>query len=79
MINNILIMQLILTFIVKYVIILSIIITIRYTPEHCMVLVGGNDKEAYVADPATGKIMNYDKKLLETRYKELFTQAVVIQ
>ena len=49
-----------------------------YRNEHCMVLLGDDDDKVYTADPTTGRIVTYDKSLFETRYNELFRQAVVI-
>ena len=49
-----------------------------YANEHCMVLVGRNGNTVYTADPTRGNIASYDKTLFEKRYKELFSQAVVI-
>ena len=52
-----------------------------YANEHCMVLVGHDDSAGtvFAADPDQGKIMEYDSQLFETRYKELFSQSVVIR
>lgn len=47
--------------------------------EHCMVLVGYTDDEVYAADPEYGKIMTYSKSLFNKRYKELFSQAVILK
>ena len=49
-----------------------------YASEHCMVLLGQEGDHVYTADPTTGTIETYPKKLMETRYKELFEQAVII-
>lgn len=49
-----------------------------YSNEHCMVLLGQEGNHVYTADPTTGTIETYPKKLMETRYKELFEQAVII-
>ena len=49
-----------------------------YASEHCMVLLGQGENYVYAADPTTGTIETYSKKLIETRYKELFKQAVII-
>lgn len=49
-----------------------------YANEHCMVLVGRIGNTVYTADPTRGNIASYDKDLFEKRYKELFSQAVVI-
>ena len=50
-----------------------------YANEHCMVLLGHDATKVYVADPTHGDIRSYDRELFKTRYKELFSQAVVIQ
>ena len=49
-----------------------------YASEHCMVLLGQGGNYVYAADPTTGTIETYSKNLMETRYKELFEQAVII-
>ena len=49
-----------------------------YASEHCMVLLGQEGDHVYTSDPTTGTIETYPKKLMETRYKELFEQAVII-
>lgn len=50
-----------------------------YANEHCMVLLGHDATKVYVADPTHGDIRSYNRELFKTRYKELFSQAVVIQ
>ena len=51
-----------------------------YTPEHCMLLVGYDTEKntISVADPLEGCIVDYPRNLFETRYAELYKQAVVI-
>lgn len=47
--------------------------------EHCMVLVGYTKDKVYAADPEYGKIKTYSKSLFNKRYKELFSQAVILK
>lgn len=49
------------------------------TPEHCMVLVGYDDKSVSVADPIYGDVRSYDRQLFKSRYATLYKQAVVIK
>lgn len=46
--------------------------------EHCLVLVGYDDRHYYLNDPISGGTVGYDKKIVEARYDELGMQAVVI-
>lgn len=47
--------------------------------EHCMVLVGYDDKCYWFNDPYSGNgVVPYEKKLAEQRYRELGKQAVAI-
>ncbi|MBE6806477.1 MAG: hypothetical protein E7527_00465 [Ruminococcaceae bacterium] len=46
--------------------------------EHCMVLVGYDRNYYYFNDPYTGTAKRYAKWLVERRYKEMGTQAIVI-
>ncbi len=50
-----------------------------YTPEHCMVLVGYEDKMVWVADPVYGDVRSYDREIFKSRYEVLYRQAVVIE
>lgn len=47
--------------------------------EHCMVLIGYNDKEYLFNDSVAGKVVRHDKTLAETRFKEIGNQAVVVR
>lgn len=50
--------------------------------EHCVVLIGFNDKDYFVNDPlqALGKVKGaYEKNLLEERFREQGSQAVVVR
>lgn len=48
--------------------------------EHSVVLCGYDDEGYYIMDPLKdGKIVRYEKTLVETRYEELGKQAVVIE
>ena len=46
--------------------------------EHCLVLVGYDDRHYYLNDPISGGTVGYDKTIVEMRYKELGMQAVYI-
>lgn len=47
--------------------------------EHCMVLIG-YDKDNYIfCDSVAGKVVSHDKSLAETRFKEIGSQAIVVQ
>lgn len=46
--------------------------------EHCLVLVDYDDNYYYFNDPLRGKRVAYSKSLVNTRYKELNSQAVYI-
>ena len=47
--------------------------------EHCMLMVGYDDLYYYMNDPYRGKVVAYPKQKTEIRYKELGSQAVVIE
>lgn len=48
--------------------------------EHCMLLVGYDDKYYYFNDPlGDGKVSKYEKSLVEQRYKEIGSYSVVIE
>lgn len=48
--------------------------------EHCMLLVGYDDKYYYFNDPlGDGKVSKYEKSLVEQRYKEIGSYSVVIK
>lgn len=47
--------------------------------EHCMVLIGYDEKDYLMADSVAGKVSHYEKKLAEQRFKELGSQAIVAQ
>lgn len=46
--------------------------------EHCLVLIGYDDRHYYLNDPISGGTVGYDKTIVEMRYKELGMQAVYI-
>ncbi len=46
--------------------------------EHCVVLVGFNDKYYFFNDPATGGILAYEKDISQQRFKDLGMQALRI-
>lgn len=47
--------------------------------EHCMLLVGYDERNYYMNDPYRGELVAYPKQKTETRYKELGSQAIVIE
>lgn len=47
--------------------------------EHCMVLIGYNEKEYIFCDSVAGKQVSHDKALAETRFTEIGNQAVVVK
>lgn len=47
--------------------------------EHCMVLIGYTDTEYIFNDSVAGKVVRHNKKLAETRFKEIGSQAVVVK
>ena len=46
--------------------------------EHCLVLVGYDEKYCYFNDPLSGELTKYKRTLSEKRYNEMGKQAVVI-
>jgi len=46
--------------------------------EHCLVLVGYDEKYYYFNDPLTEKAVKYEKSVTEKRYKEMGMQAVAV-
>ena len=46
--------------------------------EHCLVLVGYDDRHYYLNDPISGGTVGYSKEIVEKRYEELGKQAVCI-
>lgn len=46
--------------------------------EHCLVLVGANSSCYFFNDPQTGRLMEWEKTLVEQRYAELGMQAVAV-
>ena len=50
-----------------------------YSPEHCMVLIGYDDRQVTVADPLKGATATFDRELFKARYNDLFQQAIVIE
>lgn len=46
--------------------------------EHCLVLVGYDEKNYIFNDPQSGSTVSYPKELADKRYEELGTQAVYI-
>lgn len=47
--------------------------------EHCLVLVGFDEKNYYFADSAAGKLASYDKATTEKRYEQIGKQAIVLK
>lgn len=47
--------------------------------EHCLVLVGADDKYYYFNDPDhEGEVVGYEKTLVEQRYQQLGRQAIIV-
>ena len=46
--------------------------------EHCLVLIGYDSSNYYIADPLNDGITSYERSLVETRYNQMGKQAVVI-
>ncbi len=46
--------------------------------EHCYVLVGYDERHYFLADPQSGSIIGYEKKLVDKRFEELGSQALYI-
>lgn len=47
--------------------------------EHCLVLVGYNEKSYFFCDPQKGSIVSYNKAISEKRFIELGSQAVFVK
>lgn len=47
--------------------------------EHCMVLIGFDEKNYYFCDSVAGKIASYDRKTAEERYSQIGKQAIVVK
>lgn len=50
-----------------------------YAHEHCLVLVGYDEKEYYFCDSAAGAVSHFDKALVEERYEQLGLQCIVVK
>lgn len=50
-----------------------------YAHEHCLVLVGYNEKEYFFCDSAAGKVSHFDKKLVAKRYEQMGSQCIVVK
>ena len=50
-----------------------------YAHEHCLVLVGFDDKEYYFCDSAAGAVSHFSKELVEKRYEQLGSQCIVVK
>lgn len=50
-----------------------------YMHEHCLVLIGYDEKEYYFADSSAGAISHFDKELVKQRYEQLFSQCIVVK
>lgn len=46
--------------------------------EHCLLLVGYDNASYYFNDPYTGSLVSYEKKLCQSRYSKMGTQAIVV-
>lgn len=47
--------------------------------EHCLVLIGYDEKEYYFADSYKGAVSQFEKELVKTRYEQIGTMAIVVQ
>ncbi len=47
--------------------------------EHCMVLVGFDEKNYYLSDSVAGEVSVFDRATFEDRYAKLGTQAIVVK
>ncbi len=47
--------------------------------EHCMVLIGYDEKNYYFADSVEGKVSVFDKETSRKRYEQLDMQAIVVK
>ncbi len=47
--------------------------------EHCMVLIGFDEKNYYFCDSVSGKVSAYDKATSEKRYSQIGMQAIVVK
>ena len=50
-----------------------------YMHEHCLVLIGYDEDEYYFADSTHGTISHFDKELVAERYKQMFSQCIVVK
>ena len=50
-----------------------------YEHEHCLVLIGYDEKEYFFADSVAGEVSHFEKELVAKRYKQIGTQAIVVQ
>ena len=50
-----------------------------YAHEHCLTLVGYNEKDYFFCDSAAGKVSHFDKALVAERYKQLGSQCIVVK
>ena len=47
--------------------------------EHCLVLIGFDEKNYYFCDSVSGKVSAYDKTTTEERYEQIGKQAIVLK
>lgn len=50
-----------------------------YAHEHCLVLVGYDEKEYFFCDSAAGKVSHFAKELVAKRYAQLGSQCIVVK
>ncbi|MBR2715252.1 MAG: C39 family peptidase [Ruminococcus sp.] len=50
-----------------------------YEKQHCMLLIGYDENYYYFADPMSGGVSTFEKKLSQTRYEQMGSQAVVVK
>lgn len=50
-----------------------------YAHEHCLTLVGYDEKEYFFCDSAAGAVSHFDKALVAKRYEQLGSQCIVVK
>ena len=50
-----------------------------YEHEHCLVLIGYDEKEYYFADSVAGVVSHFEKAEVDERYKQIGTMSIVVK
>lgn len=50
-----------------------------YEHEHCLVLIGYDEKEYYFADSVAGAVSHFEKAEVDKRYKQIGTMSIVVK